>query len=114
MPKGSQPSDAVIILRDMSSALSYLETQHIAHNIKPANITYSPQRVDAVVAANVVPYTPAGSEATTMLCSPIRPQVYEFVSLGFCEKPCSSWWRSSSRAVAAARSMGRAAIHPTV
>jgi serine/threonine protein kinase len=40
-----QPSDALIILRDMSSALAYLDTQHIAHNdIKPANITYSAQR----------------------------------------------------------------------
>ncbi|KAL2022531.1 hypothetical protein VTK56DRAFT_5138 [Thermocarpiscus australiensis] len=40
-----QLSDAFIILRDISSALSYLDTQHVAHNdIKPANITYSPQR----------------------------------------------------------------------
>ncbi|KAL2258532.1 hypothetical protein VTK26DRAFT_8129 [Humicola hyalothermophila] len=40
-----QLSDAVIILRDISSALSYLNTQHIAHNdVKPGNITYSAQR----------------------------------------------------------------------
>ncbi len=39
------PSDAHIILRDMSSALAYLESECIAHNdIKPGNITYSPQR----------------------------------------------------------------------
>ena len=40
-----QPSDVSIILRDISSAFAYLETQGIAHNdIKPANITYSRQR----------------------------------------------------------------------
>ena len=43
-----------------------------------------------------------------------RPQVYEFVLSGCCEKPWGSWWRSSSKAVAAARSMRRAVIHPTV
>lgn len=51
-----------------------------------------------MVAADVgLPYTPAESEAMTMLCSPIQPQVYEFVSLRFCEMPCGSWWRSSKR-----------------
>ena len=30
-------------------------------------------RLDAVVAADIVPYTPAWSEAITMLCSPIQP-----------------------------------------
>ncbi|KAK4141207.1 kinase-like domain-containing protein [Dichotomopilus funicola] len=41
-----QPSDALTILRDLSSALTYLHTeQHLAHNdIKPANITYSRRR----------------------------------------------------------------------
>lgn len=41
-----QASDALTILRDMSSALTYLHTeQRLAHNdIKPANITYSRRR----------------------------------------------------------------------
>ncbi|KAK4238423.1 kinase-like domain-containing protein [Achaetomium macrosporum] len=40
-----QTSDTSIILHDTISALAYLETQGIVHNdIKPANITYSPQR----------------------------------------------------------------------
>lgn len=39
------PSDASIILRDISSALAYLVTQQVLHNdIKPANIAYSPER----------------------------------------------------------------------
>lgn len=38
-------SDVSIILRDTSSALSYLEAQKIVHNdIKPGNIAYSPER----------------------------------------------------------------------
>ena len=44
-------------------------------------------RLNAVVTADVVPYTPAGSEEITMLCFPIRPQAYELVSLGCCDKP---------------------------
>ncbi|KAK3319577.1 kinase-like domain-containing protein [Cercophora scortea] len=40
-----QPSDASAVLHDVLSAFVYLESQKIAHNdIKPANITYSPQR----------------------------------------------------------------------
>lgn len=34
-----------MIIRNITSALAYLEVQGIVHNdIKPANITYSPQR----------------------------------------------------------------------
>lgn len=39
------PSDASTILRDTSSALSYLAAKKIVHNdIKPGNIAYSPER----------------------------------------------------------------------
>lgn len=38
-----QPSEALRILQDLSSALAYLSTKDIIHNnIKPDNITYSP------------------------------------------------------------------------
>lgn len=40
-----QPSEALRILQDLSSALAYLSTQDIVHNdIKPDNIAYSPDR----------------------------------------------------------------------
>lgn len=39
------PDDARTVLRGMSSALAYLESQQVVHHdIKPSNIAYSPQR----------------------------------------------------------------------
>ena len=66
----------------------------------------------AVVVAIVVPYTPAASEVITRLCSPTRPHVYAFGSWEVWIKPVGSAWRSSSIAIIAARSIGKAVMMP--
>jgi hypothetical protein len=69
---------------------------------------------DAVVAADLAPYTPARSVVITTVCSPMRPQVYIFASRRGWIKlhgyPCSS----SSFAVAAASSIGRVGMQSTM
>ena len=66
---------------------------------------------DATTAALWVPIRPYGRQAMTTLWLPIRPREYELWSEG-------CWgngpWRSSNIATAAAPSIGRAHIHPTV
>jgi hypothetical protein len=65
----------------------------------------------ATVAAELVPSLPFGRHAITTLCLPIDPRVYVFVSFdGFGRSACLS----SSIAVAAVCSFGRAQTHPIV
>ena len=61
-----QPSDALLILRNISSALAYLARQHIAHNdIKPANITYSLQRSAMLIDFKIATSTAAAAASDT-------------------------------------------------
>ncbi len=68
----------------------------------------------ATAAAGICPYIPAGSEAITTLWTPMRPHEYELLSVGGLAESAGLSCSSSSIASAAARSLAKAAIHPTV